>query len=907
MKKLWIFFACLVLFSLASANVEAQETYYGDKVWTITFNMDVDPQTVNKNNIFIKDASGQTLHNVSVYLNPTTNQVYVDTIDDYVPGTYTLHVSDQVKSTSGRYLKDSTTKTFTIKSYKPITILEKSNSWSEYFLKSLLQQKWDWEDIKDPRGAYYLGENIYVVTTGMKPSGGYKIGINKIEQVGDQTILDLKDIGLSPGMIGHATINYPFIMIENNGPTNSKLSFSIDGESVPINDIPNASSNPNIYYNNQNLTIHFDMELNPETVNKDNIFIKNANGQTVENVQFTLNQTNTTVRINAVDHYSPGKYTLHISDQVKSKHGNHLKMSITENFIIDSYGPITIIEQSQLNNTQKELVENWRILMDSTNWKDIKDSRGAYYLDEDLYIVTTGMKPSGGYHILVNDIETDADKTSVYLKDVAPKIWVPVPAIIDHPFIIIKSTVPPNALSFFIDGDVMPIKKTSLSEPSIDQKDQAFAITFDTELDPTTVNKDNLFIKKVNGQTVDHVQFTLDKTNTTIYVDALDDYLPGAYTLHISDQVKSKSGGHLITPITEHFTIKSYGPITILEELELDNELLKNLRRYFYQENNNLTDRKEDQKNSKGAYYLGDDLYIITTGPKPTGGYNIMIDRIETNSDRTSVYFKDVAPAPGAAVTTAIDYPFVIIKSAAPPSTLSFFIDGDNMPIKEVPLANPNIYQYNQALIIAFDMELDSTTVNKDNLFIKDASGQTINNVQFTLDKTNKQVYINNLYNYLPGAYTLHISDQVKSKLGKRLKASITENFTVEPYEPITILERSQLNDTKKEMLQNFERHLQQQTGNWGNIKNSKGAYYLGDDIYVVTTGIKPTGGYTIGVNKVEKNGDQIIVDLKDIGLPPGMVGPAVIDYPVIIIKNNLSSTKQLSFLIDGDTVPIKY
>ena len=75
MKKLFIFFACLVFFSLASANVEAQESYYGDKFWTITFNMNVDPKTVNKDNIFVKNASGQTVNNVHVTLNPETKQV----------------------------------------------------------------------------------------------------------------------------------------------------------------------------------------------------------------------------------------------------------------------------------------------------------------------------------------------------------------------------------------------------------------------------------------------------------------------------------------------------------------------------------------------------------------------------------------------------------------------------------------------------------------------------------------------------------------------------------------------------------------------------------------------------------------------------------------------------------------
>lgn len=243
MKKLWIFFACLVFFSLASANAEAQESYYGDKVWTITFNMDVDPNTVNNTNIFIKDASGQTLNNVQVTLNPTTNQVYVDALNDYSPGTYTLHISDQVKSTSGNYLKTPTTKTFTIKSYEPITILKESqlNDAQKELLQNLKMhwwsQEWDWENRKNSRGAYYLGEDLYVVTTGIKSTGGYKIGINKIETNIDHTSVYLKDIELPPGIEGPAILDFPFIIIKSTVPPHA-LSFLIDEDAVPLKDFP---------------------------------------------------------------------------------------------------------------------------------------------------------------------------------------------------------------------------------------------------------------------------------------------------------------------------------------------------------------------------------------------------------------------------------------------------------------------------------------------------------------------------------------------------------------------------------------------------------------------------------------------------------------------------------------------
>ena len=177
MKKLLLFLVYLVFFTLTSANADAEETYYGDKVWTISFNMEVDRNTINEDNIFIKNASGQTLKNIELTLDTTNTQVYVDALDDYLPGQYTLHISDQVKSARGDYLKTSTTKTFTIESYGPITILEKSqlndaqlkllDNWEVYFQEE--HMNWNnWaEALKNSRGAYYLGEDLYIVTTGL--------------------------------------------------------------------------------------------------------------------------------------------------------------------------------------------------------------------------------------------------------------------------------------------------------------------------------------------------------------------------------------------------------------------------------------------------------------------------------------------------------------------------------------------------------------------------------------------------------------------------------------------------------------------------------------------------------------------------------------------------------------------
>jgi len=51
-----------------------------------------------------------------------------------------------------------------------------------------------------------------------------------------------------------------------------------------------------------------------------------------------------------------------------------------------------------------------------------------------------------------------------------------------------------------------------------------------------------------------------------------------------------------------------------------------------------------------------------------------MIDNIETNLDRTSVYLKDIEPQPGTLVTDAMGSPFLI--------------DVDVVPLKNPPLSN---------------------------------------------------------------------------------------------------------------------------------------------------------------------------------------------------------------------------
>jgi len=78
----------------------------------ITFNIDVDPLSINSNIIYVKNALGYV---VTTRINQMQNNVLtVIHVDDYDPGEYTLYIEKGLRSTTGKYLKNAIKMDFTV-------------------------------------------------------------------------------------------------------------------------------------------------------------------------------------------------------------------------------------------------------------------------------------------------------------------------------------------------------------------------------------------------------------------------------------------------------------------------------------------------------------------------------------------------------------------------------------------------------------------------------------------------------------------------------------------------------------------------------------------------------------------------------------------------------------------------
>ena len=75
----------------------------------------------------------------------------------------------------------------------------------------------------------------------------------------------------------------------------------------------------------------FNIELNPATVNNQNLQVYNSQNQPVD----TYNSSTNTIEIEPKEAYSSNKvYTLHVGNRVESKGGQRLKNEITIEFAV---------------------------------------------------------------------------------------------------------------------------------------------------------------------------------------------------------------------------------------------------------------------------------------------------------------------------------------------------------------------------------------------------------------------------------------------------------------------------------------------------------------------------------------------------------------------------------------------
>lgn len=114
-KKLNILLIMLILILSPSTNVFAKtfDSKPGDthKTWTVTFNKDVDISTI-QDNILVENELGEIV-NTTVETNGTVAKIKPPK-EGYAPGEYTIKVKDEIKSTTGKGMKEPYEMKFTV-------------------------------------------------------------------------------------------------------------------------------------------------------------------------------------------------------------------------------------------------------------------------------------------------------------------------------------------------------------------------------------------------------------------------------------------------------------------------------------------------------------------------------------------------------------------------------------------------------------------------------------------------------------------------------------------------------------------------------------------------------------------------------------------------------------------------
>ena len=90
-------------------------TYAKNKTWTLTFSQPIDPRSLNENTIYVLNEAGERIKNVKFSADGKKAFVHAPE-SGYTPGeTYTLVITDGIKSATGRAVTSGQTRTFTIK------------------------------------------------------------------------------------------------------------------------------------------------------------------------------------------------------------------------------------------------------------------------------------------------------------------------------------------------------------------------------------------------------------------------------------------------------------------------------------------------------------------------------------------------------------------------------------------------------------------------------------------------------------------------------------------------------------------------------------------------------------------------------------------------------------------------
>lgn len=166
MKKIVIsMLCCLILFTVNADAVEFKEEKNISvfKPFTIKFNKNINPLSINNNNIYVTDSQGNkisTIIRLEGINHNTQNKIVVYPSDQFETNTvYTLHILPEIKSLEGRSLKEEVIKNFTteeiIKNPK-----QENNKEISKKAKSIK------EDLKDQKKLQYTYDKIELIIDG---------------------------------------------------------------------------------------------------------------------------------------------------------------------------------------------------------------------------------------------------------------------------------------------------------------------------------------------------------------------------------------------------------------------------------------------------------------------------------------------------------------------------------------------------------------------------------------------------------------------------------------------------------------------------------------------------------------------------------------------------------------------
>lgn len=165
-KSLSIIMVLLLVFMISpisfAKEMDARYDVVLNKPWNIKFNMNINEETINEDNVFITDSNNTKIQSIVYWSEFDT--VTIIPIDNYSPNeTYTIHIKD-IKSKSGDSLKEEVTMNFTTK----------DNSSDQ----DGIIEVFDHEELYHPAASYGYYDKVYdIEIEGKKFKKAYNHGI----------------------------------------------------------------------------------------------------------------------------------------------------------------------------------------------------------------------------------------------------------------------------------------------------------------------------------------------------------------------------------------------------------------------------------------------------------------------------------------------------------------------------------------------------------------------------------------------------------------------------------------------------------------------------------------------------------------------------------------------------------